>query len=370
MQNPLRFLYISWITEDFANQFVRLIPDAMSRKYDTYYLTIPITRVLSENCEPYHDVASQINPFMGKWINVRSVRRWFLKQSIVRIKPTLVWQTAMMFPEEVALFHTIPRIFEFTDYPLWPLDMNRYINDNVRTAEYVFACSTFIRDKIKSLTVDTQPPIKTISPGYNYSTLLTFKPLSKRKKRRVCYAGSINSRIDFELVRKVILDNPLVKFVFCGKEDFYNTYSSHNDDRLRWVPLWNYIKALPNVSFTGSISKQNLYQIISESTIGWIPYQMHEFNTYSIPIKVLEYLYLGANVISSPIMYVSDLAKRFDHIRVYRTQDQCGHYINFMLNASPLRFTQSQQTAILNMVRATNIETKIQQITEVLQNII
>lgn len=99
------------------------------------------------------------------------------------------------------------------------------------------------------------------------------------------YLGTIERRINYELIAEVIMLNPDKSFVFAGPvsegfvpEAFYN---------------------FKNVHFVGAIAHQEVEQIISNFDIAIIPFKKDEVSKTIFPIKLFEYLSAGKAVVAT-----------------------------------------------------------------------
>jgi teichuronic acid biosynthesis glycosyltransferase TuaH len=101
----------------------------------------------------------------------------------------------------------------------------------------------------------------------------------------VGYLGTIERRINYPLIQKVILANSNLSFVFAGpiSEGF--------------VP--DELYKTPNVSFLGPIAHKDVEQVISNFDVAIIPFKKDEVSNTIFPIKLFEYLSAGIPVVAS-----------------------------------------------------------------------
>jgi glycosyltransferase involved in cell wall biosynthesis len=99
------------------------------------------------------------------------------------------------------------------------------------------------------------------------------------------YLGTIERRINYELIADVIMLNPDKSFVFAGpvSEGF--------------VPEAFY--KFKNVHFLGAIAHQEVEQIISNFDVAIIPFKKDEVSKTIFPIKLFEYLSAGKAVVAT-----------------------------------------------------------------------
>jgi teichuronic acid biosynthesis glycosyltransferase TuaH len=105
------------------------------------------------------------------------------------------------------------------------------------------------------------------------------------KKPIIGYVGSIERRIDYELMKEVITTNPYKNFVFVGP-----MFKEH-------VPDWFF--NTPNLHLLGPILYAELPQLFKGFDIAIIPFKKDEVSSTIFPLKLFEYLGAGKPVIST-----------------------------------------------------------------------
>lgn len=122
----------------------------------------------------------------------------------------------------------------------------------------------------------------------NVSTLLTYPlhpKLINMRRPIVGYLGTIERRINYELIQEVIFANRDVSFVFAGpiSEGF--------------VP--ELLHKMSNVHFLGPIPHEDVEQVISNFDVAIIPFKKDEVSNTIFPIKLFEYLSAGKAVVAT-----------------------------------------------------------------------
>lgn len=107
--------------------------------------------------------------------------------------------------------------------------------------------------------------------------------LEKIPKPIIGYFGSIERRIDFDMMQSVINSNPDKSFVFVGPY-----YAEH-------VPGWFF--NTPNVHLPGPVSYADMPQMLKGFDIAIIPFKKDEVSATIFPLKLFEYLGAGKPVI-------------------------------------------------------------------------
>ena len=109
--------------------------------------------------------------------------------------------------------------------------------------------------------------------------------LSGIKKPVIGYFGNIERRIDYDLVKKVVIENPDKNFVFIGPVDRY--YVSEED--------YNF----PNVYFKGPVPYEMMPAVLKGFDVAIIPFKKDEVSKNIFPLKLFEYLGSGKPVVST-----------------------------------------------------------------------
>jgi len=97
------------------------------------------------------------------------------------------------------------------------------------------------------------------------------------------FFGSIERRIDFDLMQKVVNSNPDKSFVFAGPY-----FPEH-------IPEWFF--NTPNVYLPGSLPYAEMPQVLKSFNIAIIPFKKDEVSATIFPLKLFEYLGAGNPVI-------------------------------------------------------------------------
>lgn len=111
------------------------------------------------------------------------------------------------------------------------------------------------------------------------------------------YIGSLNWRLDFNLLNNLISRNPQWTFAFFGSLQNENSYSNNNINK----NIKNLLNQ-KNVIYGGELNRNQIPSVIEKFDVCMIPYDIsYEFNRYSYPMKLFEYFYMGKPVISTSI---------------------------------------------------------------------
>jgi glycosyltransferase involved in cell wall biosynthesis len=108
------------------------------------------------------------------------------------------------------------------------------------------------------------------------------------------YVGSIDDRLDYDLLIMLIESLPGVRFRFMGR---------CLDERAK--KIWKY----ENVEYLGTLKPVELAKEVNKIHLGLIPFVKNEFTTNIYPLKINEYLACGCAVVSTHFSDLSDFEK-------------------------------------------------------------
>lgn len=111
-------------------------------------------------------------------------------------------------------------------------------------------------------------------------------------EKRIVYCGSIDSRLDFDLLIKLVKRFSNYSFHFIGR-------IVEGSD----IPLRQY----KNVHFYGSVELEKLPAMIKSMDAGIIPFIKNEFTRYIYPMKMNEYLAMGLPVVMTDFAAIGDI---------------------------------------------------------------
>ena len=109
--------------------------------------------------------------------------------------------------------------------------------------------------------------------------------LSGIKKPVIGYFGNIERRIDYDLVKELVIANPDKNFVFIGPVDRY--YASEEDYKF------------PNMYFKGPVPYEMMPAVLKGFDVAIIPFKKDEVSNNIFPLKLFEYLGSGKPVVST-----------------------------------------------------------------------
>ena len=181
-------------------------------------------------------------------------------------------------------------VYQCVDPMIIPYDIKHGINSEkqlVQKSDLVICTSKALYLEKKLLNKNTYFIPNGTDTSYNLTSgdqeLFLHPKLQGLRKPIIGYLGTIERRINYELVKDVIKANPDKTFVFAGPVD------------TNYVP--DDIYELPNIHFIGSVPYLEVPQMINSFDVAIIPFKKDEVSNTIFPIKLFEYLSVGKPVI-------------------------------------------------------------------------
>lgn len=132
-------------------------------------------------------------------------------------------------------------------------------------------------------------PVKVVNNGVHFDAFfdqITNRKLNDGYIKTVGYTGTMDSRIDIDLLEQVIKDMPGTRFLFVGKVREQRIYE-------RLLP---YI----NVCFEPPVPAASIPGLQRQIDVGIIPYVRNKMTAAIYPLKANEYLAMGLAVVMTP----------------------------------------------------------------------
>jgi glycosyltransferase involved in cell wall biosynthesis len=114
---------------------------------------------------------------------------------------------------------------------------------------------------------------------------------------RIGYVGSVNRKIDFDLIASIAVREPGWHFVFLGPEGNLDDVTRAGMERC---------KALSNVHFLPPRSVSDLPRCMGSLDVGLLCYRMDTWAELAFPLKLFEYFAAGLPVVSTPLQGIVD----------------------------------------------------------------
>lgn len=196
------------------------------------------------------------------------------------------------YPNIAKMIKPALTVYHCVDPMIVPYDMKHGIkseNELVRNSDLVICTSKALYEEKKQLNSQTYfVPNATDSehaPKTLASAMAVHPKLKNFKGPIVGYLGTVERRIDYDLVEQVVKMNPDKTFIFAGPV-------SDN-----FVP--SSLTARSNVHFLGAVPYPEVPQMINSFDVAIIPFKKDKVSETIFPIKLFEYLSAGKPVIVS-----------------------------------------------------------------------
>jgi glycosyltransferase involved in cell wall biosynthesis len=228
------------------------------------------------------------------------------------------------FKEVISVYHCIER-FSGDQRGIKKEVMTRQENDLLTKVDLVFVHSHGLQELYNDL---TSHPIEVISSAADiehFQRDVEIHPkMSAIPEPQLVVMGTLDSRIDFELLRNIAKIRPDWHLVLIGQ--LINPPRSTST-----------LLSLPNVHYLGQQPFEILPSLLKGAKVGLIPYRITDMTRYINPLKAYEYLACGLPVISTELPELFTLSK---WIKIVSTINQ-DHEIQAK------RFVEEIETAIL-----------------------
>jgi teichuronic acid biosynthesis glycosyltransferase TuaH len=194
------------------------------------------------------------------------------------------------YPDIAKEINPVLSVYQCVDPMIVPYDMKHGItseNKLVKESDVVICTSKALFSEKRAQNINTYfvPNGTDLNQNnvHNCTVYSLHEKLVGLTKPIIGYLGTIERRINYDLVQEVISANPDKTFVFAGPiSDNFVPDSFYN---------------LPNVAFIGPIPHHEVEQVISNFDVAMIPFKKDAVSNTIFPIKLFEYLSAGKPVV-------------------------------------------------------------------------
>ncbi len=266
-------------------------------------------------------------------------------EKILNLKNIVFWSYNPIFTEfinhlneKMFIFDTVDNWSEHPQYTKL-ISKTRLINNYKKIADkadLIFTVSDQLKDFYQEM--DRQKDVHWIPNGVNFDlfndpeNLKLDTQINDLENKIIGYFGTIENRLDLDLIAKLAKDHKDKDIVLCG-------------------PIWPTIKHefnkkisnLKNVHTTGRIPYNQAPSYINRFDVAIIPHKTNNFIKSTNPMKMFEYLACGKPVVTTKGAGV-DMFKDF----MYITNDhqQFSNYINQALKEDNLQLQAERREAV------------------------
>lgn len=238
--------------------------------------------------------------------NIRMLQRWY-RDVAARLQlgdaPPLVWYyhpvqayVARVFPKSPVVYEMYDLLADVSDHPnVSALSLESKYREDV---DVMLAVSPkLLQDygkNYKTAWLSGNGLPKTTLEQLT-SDSVPLNPLIESIPRpRLGYAGNISDRLDWPLLRELIIQNPEWQFVFVGRQQ--NNILSER------------LGAPKNLHYLGEVSQNDIAGIVAGFDVGILPYIPSDFIDHSNPLKFYEHAAAGVPTVSCPNDMLSTFA--------------------------------------------------------------
>jgi len=285
---------------------------------------------------------STIDSVFSFKIVARELRRI---EKILNLRNVVFWSYNPMFVEFIGRLNEKLFVFDTVDnwaeHPTYTKLMSqKRLLRNYKTiankADLIFTVSNELKDFYAGMS--RTKDVHWIPNGvdfdhFNNSAKLAFEnELSKIEKPIIGYLGTIEDRVDLDLIRRIAEAHSDKKVVLCG-------------------PIWDGAKhelrkklgALKNVQTTGRVKFDDAPSYVNQFAVAIIPHKINAFVNTMNPMKMYDYLACGKPVVSTPGAGV-DMFK--EHIYVAKNQQEFIKYIDQAIKENSADRERARRAAV------------------------
>lgn len=208
-----------------------------------------------------------------------------------------------------------------------------------------------VSDTIKEKLSKFNKPVFTIPHGI--SEEIVHKHFEKKSNNIVIMAGSINYRLDYELLDYLTSYFPNVSFMLIGPVD---KQKFNNQDHLFFDKLSN----KKNIFFTGKQSMKYIYEQIGKSTLCICAYKQDQLVNQLNSLKVIQYLGMGKPVITNYLKEYESAAKE-KIVYISTSKETFSSYFEKILNGNEEEALRLKRITFASKYSYTKLIKKIEQ---------
>lgn len=224
--------------------------------------------------------------FLLRWNNglvrrrvKRMLRKLNMDQQLIHINafnPMLASHIMGHLKESVTLYYCYDEI----EAAAYMKDHGTYMEPNMlRKADLTIVSSKGLYEKKKKLA----KRIALVKNGVDFELFSQGFKEEKAEKYVIGYIGSIDNRLDLDILRFCMDAHPEWEFEFVGRVNHGETEE--------------FLKSMPNARLRGSHSTDKLPGYLEKYSAGIIPFVKNEFTKGIYPLKINEYLAAGLPVV-------------------------------------------------------------------------
>lgn len=229
---------------------------------------------------------------LNGWIVRRSIKKALraldMKKDLVNFVSTNPWlgvANAGKFKEKTLIYHCYDELSAARWYKKHGPRLEEIM---MKMADAVIVTSEGLYERKKSFNTRTflvknAVNAKLYSEGFNTDV---------SNKKVIGYIGSVDFRLDYELISFLAKELPDYKLVFVG--------------RVRNKEIETFLRRNANIVVEGAKNVNELPGYLKTFSVGIIPFKKDEFNKNIYPLKINEYLAAGVPVVTTDFSYLDE----------------------------------------------------------------
>ncbi len=150
-------------------------------------------------------------------------------------------------------------------------------------------------DELKKRKQQKDIPAEVVYNGVHFTSFNQYKSIFNHatgKRKTIGYTGSIDNRIDIDLLEPVVKNMPDVDFSFAG--------------RIFDQTIYQRLSTYSNVTFMPPVATSEVPKLMSDMQLGIIPYKLNALTAAIYPLKANEYLAMGLPVVMTPFASIGE----------------------------------------------------------------
>ncbi len=238
---------------------------------------------------------NQITRTARRFVLQEMLRRLGMSQPIVWFsRPDMVDLIAELPPTSLLLYHVVD---EYTEYSSMTSPGRRRLREREAMLMRQVDAVIVVSQKLYQSKCPFNAHTYLVPNGVNYEAysaalIASYLPevLQVIKKPRLGYIGLIGDKLDFNMLKRLALEQPDWSLIFLGEARVN-----------RQLETWQALQALPNVHYLGPVEAALVPDYVKGFDVGLMPYHQNQHAENISPLKLYDYLAAGLPVVSVDI---------------------------------------------------------------------
>lgn len=230
-------------------------------------------------------------------------------------------------------------------------DIHNYVINN-HSVQVVTSADKLYEDMLEKRGSSKNIILSSNGVDFNHFSILSshkvseIEVLKKDYRLIIGYYGALASWFDYELVKKLAIDNSDIAFVLIGIK-----YDTSFDESA--------IEKIENIKFLGPKDYKILPDYAKYFDIAWIPFVINEITLATNPIKLFEYMALGKFIITSNLPE----CRKYKSVKIAKELKDYQYYFDNYHNL----FNESYKNLLLKEANENSWDNKAQEILQLLK---